>query len=479
MKRTKSESKSIRKNQLSSARKSANKQDSRSANVKSDRVARLQQTHGNQAVKRLLEKGNLGTELEESQSNDKHEREADRVAEQVMGMSGAEPDSDSQEAMKVSRKTAAGESAIEGKIERRIESVISGGKPLSSSTRSFFEERFGRSFDDVRVHTGPKANEAAQSIDARAFTHGANVVFRKGEYSPNSLEGKRLLAHELTHVVQQDNGTFHSIQRQQAGQHQQQPGQQQAGQQPDQARQEWEAHPNIHHHFRFPGVNALEEYRRLRPAYQAAGIQNPAQYLANNIIQVQFFGRGIPVHQDLRQPLNNAEAALQNIQPNIANIGGFVPRLTARGNLSNHALGRAIDINPGTNPHIRNQNDIRVIRAVTGVDLGQRQDAQAMRNASQQFQNQFGDAWVQQQRTELEQLNNFMGPLTAEQAQRRTELQELLNAIRARRNQLNEYAQEGFLTLEQPLIDALTNAGFEWGGEWHTEKDFMHFEIDN
>jgi len=93
------------------------------------------------------------------------------------------------------------------------------GKPLSDNTRSFFEGWMGRDFGEVRVHTGPKADRAARSIDAQAFTLGKDVVFRSGEYRPNEREGKQLLAHELTHVVQQaraqDSGT---LRRQQGNQ---------------------------------------------------------------------------------------------------------------------------------------------------------------------------------------------------------------------------------------------------------------------
>jgi hypothetical protein len=71
--------------------------------------------------------------------------------------------------------------------------------------RSFFEPRFGQDFGSVRIHTGPEAAEAAQGVRARAFTIGRDVVFGGGEYQPTSARGQRLLAHELTHVVQQQS----------------------------------------------------------------------------------------------------------------------------------------------------------------------------------------------------------------------------------------------------------------------------------
>jgi hypothetical protein len=78
-----------------------------------------------------------------------------------------------------------------------------GGQRLDESARTFFENRFARDFQGVRVHDGPHADAAARSIDARAFTVGRDVVFRAGAYAPASVDGRRLLAHELTHVVQQ------------------------------------------------------------------------------------------------------------------------------------------------------------------------------------------------------------------------------------------------------------------------------------
>ena len=78
-----------------------------------------------------------------------------------------------------------------------------GGKPIPEGVRSFFEGQFGQDFGDVRVHTGPRADRAATALNARAFTVGGDIAFRSGEYRPGTREGDHLLAHELTHVVQQ------------------------------------------------------------------------------------------------------------------------------------------------------------------------------------------------------------------------------------------------------------------------------------
>jgi hypothetical protein len=77
------------------------------------------------------------------------------------------------------------------------------GQPLDAQTRAFMEPRFGHDFSQVRVHTDAKAAESARAVNALAYTVGRDVVFGVGQYSPGTSDGKRLLAHELTHLVQQ------------------------------------------------------------------------------------------------------------------------------------------------------------------------------------------------------------------------------------------------------------------------------------
>jgi hypothetical protein len=78
--------------------------------------------------------------------------------------------------------------------------------PLDAVTRSYFEPRFGCDFSSVLVHTGREAAASAREIDARAYTSGTHIVFADGEFAPQSAAGRRLLAHELVHVVQQQGG---------------------------------------------------------------------------------------------------------------------------------------------------------------------------------------------------------------------------------------------------------------------------------
>jgi hypothetical protein len=81
-----------------------------------------------------------------------------------------------------------------------------GGAPLPADTRADMETRFGQDFGDVRVHTDTAAHESAQSVNAHAYTVGSNIVFQRDTYDPSSDAGKHMLAHELTHVVQQRSG---------------------------------------------------------------------------------------------------------------------------------------------------------------------------------------------------------------------------------------------------------------------------------
>ena len=91
-------------------------------------------------------------------------------------------------------------------IESHIASRRGAGSPLSRSSIAFFEPRFGSDFSAVRIHTDSSAANAARQLSAQAFTTGSDIFFGTGKYQPETAEGQRLLAHELTHVVQQSAG---------------------------------------------------------------------------------------------------------------------------------------------------------------------------------------------------------------------------------------------------------------------------------
>jgi hypothetical protein len=96
---------------------------------------------------------------------------------------------------------------------QRVAIPQSGGAGMAPAVRGFMESRFAHNFSAVRVHTGADAARSAQALQAHAYTVGRNIYFSQGSYQPDQLEGRRLLAHELTHVVQQTGGAPLSAQR--------------------------------------------------------------------------------------------------------------------------------------------------------------------------------------------------------------------------------------------------------------------------
>ncbi len=181
-------------------------------------------------VRSILQTGiRLQPKLRINKPGDVYEQEADRVADLVMRMPA--PSSMGQSLLQ------AGDSAPAGRIQRAcaacarddellqkkasdslmseatrdiypdIQALRGGGQPLPRSERGFFETRFGADLSSVRVHKDVQAARAAQSVNARAFTLGRDVVFAAGEYAPDSFSGRKLLAHELTHVIQQTGGS--------------------------------------------------------------------------------------------------------------------------------------------------------------------------------------------------------------------------------------------------------------------------------
>ena len=98
-----------------------------------------------------------------------------------------------------------GESDLAGpEVERSIETARGGGSALDSGVRSRFEPSYGADFGGVRVHTDDRADSLSRTLHAKAFTTGQDIFFRQGEYNPGTSGGRELLAHELTHVVQQN-----------------------------------------------------------------------------------------------------------------------------------------------------------------------------------------------------------------------------------------------------------------------------------
>jgi hypothetical protein len=238
-----------------------------------DQIFSLQNTLGNQVVQRLSKSRELKAKLRIGKPGDKYEKEADKIADKVMRMPelsecleckeiGEEPiqgklepsllqrqsepeeeeeeispfvqkqeeekeeepiqakleplslqrqvEPEEEEKEPIQAKSNSSSTAeVSASVELNINSLKGGGQPLSERTREYFEPKFGYDFSGVRVHNDSKASEVASSINAKAFTSGRNVVFGAGEYSPETDSGKHLLAHELTHVIQQSKLPSH------------------------------------------------------------------------------------------------------------------------------------------------------------------------------------------------------------------------------------------------------------------------------
>jgi hypothetical protein len=166
------------------------------------------------------EAGIIQPKLVVGQVDDPLEHEADRVADQVMRM--PDPEFSMAAALpQLSRKCAACEEedktlqtkqegaaeAAANEVPGSVREVLRApGQPLDPASRGFFEPRFRCDFSGVRIHSDGRAAESARVVGARAYTVGQNIVFDAGRHSPNTNMGQALLAHELTHTIQQTGG---------------------------------------------------------------------------------------------------------------------------------------------------------------------------------------------------------------------------------------------------------------------------------
>ncbi|MCP4137644.1 MAG: DUF4157 domain-containing protein [bacterium] len=148
--------------------------------------------------------------------NDIYEQEADRVSEKVVNMTDAQVQSKEVDTPQIRAKGSSGGMEVPAGFESGLSSIRGKGSPLNAEMRGFYEQRMNAYLGDVRIHTGNKADYLARSINAEAFTAGHDIVFaaRNGR-NLESRAGKKLLGHELTHVLQQKR-TEGRIQRQTA-----------------------------------------------------------------------------------------------------------------------------------------------------------------------------------------------------------------------------------------------------------------------
>lgn len=191
-------------------------------------VLDLQQTYGNRYVQRVM--GKVQPKLIVNPADDQYEKEADRVADAVTKASTSnvqqhEKGPEEEELIATKRESAIQrqpeeeeeeeEEPIQTKavsshatdisegLEADINTARGSGQPLPDSVRSSVEPQLGHDFSQVHIHTDAKADKLSQQLGARAFTSKNDVFFRDGAYQPGSDSGRQLIAHELTHVVQQ------------------------------------------------------------------------------------------------------------------------------------------------------------------------------------------------------------------------------------------------------------------------------------
>ncbi len=157
---------------------------------------------------------NIQSKLNISQLNDKYEEEAERTANNVVSMASNDrhvfsthsffqrEKSDATQVPNASTSPAIKPIDTSTLAEKQVEAV-SGGRPMLEMERSYFEPRFGMDFSQVQIYDNATADRAARSVGALAYTRGRDIVFKHGMYAPNTATGRHLLAHELTHVVQQ------------------------------------------------------------------------------------------------------------------------------------------------------------------------------------------------------------------------------------------------------------------------------------
>ncbi|MBI3511849.1 MAG: DUF4157 domain-containing protein [Bacteroidetes bacterium] len=152
--------------------------------------------------------------LEISHPDDPHEKQAEATGKAVAGGSEIKVQRLAENPGSVYKKAEGNVTTVPENFQHSLESSKGGGNKMEEHTKSAMEEKMGADFSGVNIHTGANAHDMSENINAKAFTHGQDVYFKNGNYNPDSHQGKELLAHELTHTVQQKDGVNREVMRQ-------------------------------------------------------------------------------------------------------------------------------------------------------------------------------------------------------------------------------------------------------------------------
>ena len=181
-----------------------------------NQIIQLQRAIGNRAVNRLIEGAPAGQpagiqpaliqrQLTVGATDDPFEREADRVAARVLSgkaEAGGRGQLANEQTLLTKPSASSGAFEVGDDFQRRL-SASGSGQPMKSDTRAYMEDRIGADFSGVRLHTGAESEQLNREVNAQAFTHGRDIYFGESAPDVRSAPGKQLLAHELTHTLQQ------------------------------------------------------------------------------------------------------------------------------------------------------------------------------------------------------------------------------------------------------------------------------------
>lgn len=195
--------------------KKGEKEEDKKVQKKSDKEEdkKVQKKSDKEEDKKVQKKGEKEEDKKVQKKSDKEEDK--KVQKKCADCEGEDKKAQKKEEKKDEVQAKLKESnAVNEGVESNLNSLKGGGNSMDKNTKQEMESGFGADFSNVNIHTDSKAVQMSEELGAQAFTHGDDVYFNKGKYNPNSREGKHLLAHELTHTIQQTGSkTSNNVQK--------------------------------------------------------------------------------------------------------------------------------------------------------------------------------------------------------------------------------------------------------------------------